>query len=110
MFTVVMLILKFLRSRLYFAVDEFGPVSHLGDFFEDYRAVNGIFRVLSPAERSVVLAQDCRDCFIILVESCELVHDQMTGILLICFFDLFCSQTAQAWYGAIEVIGVCVVP
>ena len=67
MFSVVMFILKLLRRRFYIRIDQLAAGSHLGNFFQDNCVVNSLMCIFSPGKRSVVFAEDCRNCFVIFI-------------------------------------------
>ena len=104
MLAVIVLVLKLLWRGLDLGVDKLGPESHLCNLFKDYCAVNGVFGILAPAERPVILAEDCGNSLIILVQPCELIDDQMSRILFVSIFDLFSGQAAESGDLAVEIV------
>ena len=65
MLSVIMLILQFLRRRLYIRVKEFTPRRHLCHFLCDYGIVYRFCRVFPPGKNPVVPAEHSRDCGVI---------------------------------------------
>ncbi len=62
-----MFILQFLWCRFYLWVDQLAAVCHLGNFFKNNCVVNCFMGILAPGKWSVVLAKDCRYCFVVFV-------------------------------------------
>ena len=112
MLAIIMLILKFLRCRLNSRIDLFCTGCHLGYLFQNDCIVYCFVSVLSPGEWSMVLAQDCRNSFVITIF--EYIYDQKDGIFLVlikfmsgqtyCTRDLtvhiICMGGSVAWNGS----------
>ena len=81
MFSIVMLILKLLRSRFHIRINQLAAGSHLGNLFQDNCIVDSLMCIFSPGKRSVVFAKDCRNCFVIFIF--KIVGNENTSILLI---------------------------
>ena len=78
--SVIVLVLQDLRSRLDPRVDHLAACRHLGDLLEDHCVVDCVVRIGAPGEGTVVLAEDCRNCFIVQTILLEVIRDQDAGM------------------------------
>jgi hypothetical protein len=92
----IMLILKELRSFFNLWIDELGSISHLSNFFKNNSTLNSLLAVLSPRERTVVLAKASRNSIRVDAKSLEFINDELTGIKLVGFLYFLCSKAAKA--------------
>ena len=106
MFSEIMLILQFLRSRFVCRIEPFAARRHLRHFFQHYRVVYSLIRVFSPCKRSVIFTKHCRNCNIIFFARLKLIGDQYTGIQFIRFLDLFFCQISYTRNLTVNIICV----
>ena len=90
MFSIVMLILKLLRSRFHIRIDQLAAGSHLGNLFQNYCIMHCLVRILAPCERTMILAKNSRNSLIISL--LEIVGNENASILLISFRNLTLIQ------------------
>ena len=94
MFSVIMLVLQFLGSRLYLRVDGLAAGCHLGNFLQNDCIVDCFVSVFAPGKGSMVLAQDCRNRFIVPV--LEIFRNEKARVLLIRPVNLLFCQASDA--------------
>ena len=87
-------------------IDDLTACRHLCNLFCHYSIMNCFVRILAPCKYAVILAEDCRNCQIILCFSLKFICDQNTCILLICFFDFFLCQIPHTWNLSVNIISV----
>ena len=102
-----MLIADTIRCRLHLRINQFCAGCHLGNFLKNYRIVYGFCSILAPCERTVVCAEYTR-CIDWIDAAClECLDNDLTGIRLIRFVNLFRCQASCAWNRSEEVIRMC---
>ena len=101
-FSVVMLILKFLWCRSYLQIYQFAAACHLCHFFQNNCIMNSFMCIFSPCKWSVIFAQYCRNSFIIAVF--EMFCDQHARIFFVCLFNLIFCQITYARNLSIDIV------
>ena len=101
-FPVVMFILQFLRCRFYLRIDQFTAACHLRHFLKHNCIVNCLMCIFAPCKRSMILAKYCRNSFIIKVF--EIICDQHTRILFVCFLNLLFCQITYTWNFSVNIV------
>ena len=83
-----------------------GFQAHLGDGLHHYGVVNGGRGVFAPCEGAVVLHQHAGHRRRVQIPLLEAVHDDLSRIFLVGFFDFRLRQLPGAGHRAVEIIGV----
>ena len=97
-----MFILQFLRCRFYLRIDQFTAACHLRHFLKHNCIVNCLMCIFAPCKRSMILAEYCRNSFIIKVF--EIICDQYTRILFVCFLNLLFCQITYTWNFSVNIV------
>ena len=79
-----------IEGRLDARIDHLRSCRHLRTLLKYHCIVDRFIRGLAPGERTMVLAQNCRHCFIIVV--LERLDDQQTGVLFVSLVQFFLGQ------------------
>ena len=102
MFSVVVLVLQLLRCRFYLRIDQFTAACHLRHFLKHNCIMNRLVCILSPCKRTMILAEHCRNSFIIKIF--KIICDQHACILFIRFFDLILCQITYTRNFSVNII------
>ena len=107
MFTIIMLILKFLWSRLYSWIYCLSTICHLSDFLKNYCIVDCFVCIFSPCKWSVIFAKYGRNGNRIKISCVKLAYDKLSCVFFICILNLLFCKAAYTWNLTVNIICMC---